>query len=253
MGCCCGKESKKWEEEEGKVPSNKKLQKQRADGNNNNNSGNAHHRDQDVQGGPVSVFKAVDPVKNRKDIIATLEDNPNDTDALTNYAIVLSAEGNDSEALVTLQKAVDIDPEKSRSWLAIAELYERKNDKQKAREVYEKSYKHASPKLALDGQDSDLLLNFAINCEKEGDYEKAEKLYKRVVTSGPTNTRGVGHYATFLANVRKDNQKANLYFKQIADQEPSVSYWCHQYALFLRDTLKDESTANIYFKKASLN
>eukprot|EP01133_Synstelium_polycarpum_P008995 gene8995-10551_t len=224
--------------------------KQRGSGKQPQKSTRAEAKTQD-DGQAKSIFASVD-TKDREDIEEQAQENPNNVDALLRYAILLAMEKKDAEALVNLQKAVELDADRSDVWLAYAEFYERKNDPKKAQEIYSQGYKHASPKIALGGDDSELMLQYAVNCQNSKDYDKAEKLFKRVVTSGPRNPRGLGLYATFLQQVRKNIEKAGTYYKQAADVDPPSAHWTHQYAIFLRDTIRNESEANVYFKKSSL-
>ncbi|GAM23307.1 hypothetical protein SAMD00019534_064820 [Acytostelium subglobosum LB1] len=229
MGCCCGKEKKEKTSKSSGKQSSVKVDT--------------------TDSTPKSIYNEVDK-KNKGDIRERLEDAPNDANALTDYAIILSSEGNDKEALETLRRAIQADQDNSRTWTAYAEYYERKNDSAKAQEIYKEGYKHASPKIALDQDDSDLLLHYAINCKKSGELDRAEKMFKKVVTSGPTNVRGLGLYGEFLLDTRKDVERAGQYLKQAADLEPASAYWCHRYGEFLRDQMKNDAEANLYFKRS---
>ncbi|EFA84042.1 TPR repeat-containing protein [Heterostelium album PN500] len=237
MGCCCGKEKKEKVEPVDSGKSMKKLAKKK----------DVDH----VDSKPTSLYVGAEKY-DKRELEERLQENPNDVDALTTLGVVLANEGRDKEALEALKKATEIDKESSKSWVAYAEFYERKKDPKKAQEIYKEGYKYASPKIALDSNDSDLMLHYALNCQNRGDMEKAEKLFRKVITSGPTNVRGLGLYATFVLQHEKDIEKASNYFKQAADVEPASAYWCQRYGEFLRDNLKNTQEANIYFKKSAL-
>eukprot|EP01132_Coremiostelium_polycephalum_P001411 gene1411-1780_t len=240
MGCCCGKEKKVEKEEKSVSKKGQNLKQKQPQQQNGNESTN-----------PNSPFKQVS-LKQKQEILERLEDDPNDPDAIANYGIILSLEGKEEEAISNLKKAIDLDSDRSKSWMAYAEFYERKNNPEKAQEIYSQGYKHASPKIALDNDDSNLMLNYAINLQNSKEYDKAEKLFKRVVTSGPSYAEGSGRYAMFLLEVRKDVEKANLYYKQAADIDPPHPEWNQRYAVFLRDIQKNQSESSNYFKRSSL-
>ncbi|KYQ92942.1 TPR repeat-containing protein [Tieghemostelium lacteum] len=200
---------------------------------------------------PTSAFQIISNT-NKSQVLEKYEDYPDDPDNMVSYGIILSMEGKNKEAEAQLKKAVQKDSERARSWQAYAELYERQNDQQKALEIYGEGYKHSSPKIALDGDDSNLLLNYAINLYKAKDFEKAEKLFKRVITSGPKSAEACGRYAIFLLKVNQDKAKAETYFQEAANMEPPNAIWNQRYAEFCKHFLKDEEKASIYFKRSSL-
>ncbi|GAM26836.1 hypothetical protein SAMD00019534_100110 [Acytostelium subglobosum LB1] len=238
MGCCCCKQKKEEDDQldDIELEPNRmaKQQVHRID---------RHNETWNLYNGGTNAKKL--------QLVDLYNDDPNDPRTLTDYGILLSCEGRDKEALECLMKAVQLNPECSRSWIAYAEFYEQRNDMKRAMEVYKEGYKHASPKIALDIDDSDLILHLAIMSQKNKEYERAEKMFKKVITSGPTNVRGLGMYGRFIIQVHKNWDSANEYLKQAADIDPPNTYWCNFYGQFLKKWNKKEE-ANQYFKRAAL-
>ncbi|EGC31455.1 hypothetical protein DICPUDRAFT_156706 [Dictyostelium purpureum] len=249
MGCCCSK-NKKYHGDDG-------LENRPPPKNNNNDKrkNNTIRRGKDSlalqQNNPTSLFEITD-LSLKGDIMSALEEQSNDSDLLAQYGVILALENKNKEAEIAFRKAVDADSLNSRAWQAYAEFLEKSKNPKKAKEVYGEAYKHAAPKIALDEDDSSLLLSYAMYIQKSGDLDKAEKLYKRIVTSGPQIPEAFGRYGVFLLEVRKDVEKANTYLKQAADINPPSELWCTKYAAFLREHKKNDQQASEYQKRTSL-
>ncbi|KAK5580846.1 hypothetical protein RB653_000870 [Dictyostelium firmibasis] len=203
------------------------------------------------QNNPTSLFEITD-LSLKNDIIEGLQEQPQDSDLLAQYGVLLSMEGKNKEAEESLKKAVEADSDNSRAWQAYGEFLERTNNPKKAKEIYGEAYKHAAPKIALDEDDSSLLLSYAIFIQKSGDIDKAEKLYKRIVTSGARSSNSLGRYGLFLMEVKKDVEKGGIYLKDAADIDPPSAEWCTRYSNYLKTYKKDEFEASKYQKRVSL-
>ncbi|KAF2072500.1 hypothetical protein CYY_006187 [Polysphondylium violaceum] len=254
MGCCCSKtkEDKEQDNELNKRDLRTSGSKGKESVKNAKTNGGANQIDK--LGPKVNTTLAFESVKvhEKQEILDSLDDNPNDTTAMANYSIILAKEGKMKEAQDLLTKAIEIDKENSRVWQCYAELYERQNNITKAQEIYNQGYKFASPKIALGDDDSNLMLNYAISLQKSKNYDKAEKLYKRAVTSGPGNPETAGRYGSFLLEIREDIDRASQYLKQAADFTPPHRGWCEYYAKFLKDYEKNDQESTKYQKRATL-
>jgi len=255
MGCCCSKNKEDDNElKKRDIGSSGSNSKGKESVKNTKNNSNASNNQIDKLGPKVNTTLAFETIdsKEKQELLDNLEDNPNDTSSMANYSIILAKEGKTKEAEDLLKKALEIDKDNSRVWQCYAELYERQNNTTKAQEIYGQGYKCASPKIALGADDSNLMLNYAINLQKSKNYDKAEKLYKRAVTSGPGNPEAAGRYGSFLLEIREDIERASAYLKQAADYDPPHQGWCQYYAKFLKDFEKNDHESTKYQKRATL-
>ncbi|KAN0048001.1 hypothetical protein ACTA71_002392 [Dictyostelium dimigraforme] len=261
MGCCGSKEKYNGED----VPKSQRLEnrptndvngkqpqrQQQQQPNKRKNNTIRKGATASQQNNPTSLFEFTD-LSLKNDIIEGLQEQPQDSDLLAQYGVLLSIEGKNKEAEESLRKAVEVDSDNSRAWQAYGEFLERTNNPKKAKEVYGEAYKHAAPKIALDEDDSSLLLSYAIFIQKSGDIDKAEKLYKRIVTSGARSSESLGRYGLFLLEVKKDVEKGGIYLKDAADIDPPSAEWCTRYSNYLKTYKKDEFEASKYQKRVSL-
>ena len=99
--------------------------------------------------------------------------------------------------------------------------------------------------------DADTLCNYAICLvEQRGNLDGAEAYFKQALEADPKHADTLGNYALFLARYRGDLGEAEVYYKRALEADPKHADILGSYALFLARYCGDLGGAEVYYKRA---
>ncbi len=137
-------------------------------------------------------------------------------EANANLGLGYMQQGNYSEALIKLERALRQDPKLARAHHYIAELYSRLNEKQRADEHYTKA-------LELDPRDASAQNNYGAFLCAQGRYEEAEPHFQAAVRNSLYNGRAESYEnAALCASRAGDDARAERYFHAALELNPRL-------------------------------
>ena len=136
-------------------------------------------------------------------------------------------------------------PLDEREW-RVRDLLERLKDN--SPDLADRLYKRIADSAPTD---ADTLASYAyFLADERGDKDGAEDYYKQAIKADPKSARHLGNYANFLAYRRDDKDGAEDYYKQAIKADPKSAHILGNYAYFLADKRGDKDGAEDYYKQA---
>jgi len=168
-------------------------------------------------------------VKNDEYYQKALEANPNDIEALNEYAGFLALEREDNDGADALyQRALAAAPNDLKSLNNYA-LFQAniQRDIDKAEEIFGKA-------LEIAPNDAETLSTYAnFQSDSQNDQEKAEEYYKKAMEAAPDDATIISNFAIFLCLALQDFERAEPYFRRTMELEPDNSQHPINFAAFL--------------------
>lgn len=138
-----------------------------------------------------------------------LDKDPNYIEGHILRGTVLFASGKREEALVALNHAVELNPQRIESWLSLALFHRQMNDAAKAEEVYKRA-------LSINDRSALAHLEYAKFFVSQNRQDMAEAEFKRAVEVEPANRDARRTLASFYL-VNKQLDRAEESFKALAE------------------------------------
>lgn len=82
------------------------------------------------------------------------------------------------------------------------------------------------------------------------DLDRAEQFYEQAIEADPTDAINLGNYALFLHNERKDLGRAEQFFERAIEADPTYANNLGNYAIFLQNGRKDLGSAKGFYERA---
>jgi tetratricopeptide (TPR) repeat protein len=184
-----------------------------------------------------------DAFKVAKDLYSTfLKFNPNDT--VTNFAMGKTCFllNEYDQAIIYLQKSVELDPENTTAYYALGRIFNDKKDYIKAIEYYKKA-------IAINKNDNFLYSALADTYYDSGDYDKAIENGKKAIDLAPNDARALNDLGYYYYKGSGDYVKAIAYMQKAIEVNPTYAYPVkHLGSIFYLQ--KKYSDAIKYFEKA---
>jgi len=95
--------------------------------------------------------------------------------------------------------------------------------------------------------------DFALYLASEGDYDRAERYFKRAVQCEPYDVRTLASFALFLEIIRHDYDRAERLYEVAIDtprRKKKHALLYNNYAVFLKNTRSNFNDAEFWYKKA---
>ncbi|MEM7008025.1 MAG: tetratricopeptide repeat protein [Thermodesulfobacteriota bacterium] len=164
-----------------------------------------------------------------------------------NLALMYISSGRIDDALEKLEKSIEIDPNHSQSFTLLGKIYASSKDS----EQREKSIKILKRAVELNPRDAESLLFLGIIETEAGNYNSAEKHFKKITELYPDNERGF----FFLARLyyeKGDFDKAEELYNESLQLNPSFVMALIELALVYEKQGRYEESENIYKSIISL-
>lgn len=185
-----------------------------------------------------------DDLLKRESLEKELLINPADMSALSDLADLLDEKFSDfAGAIAVYEKALEVDPACIWAHNNLALIYKnRLNDTARAKEHYERA-------LAIKPDDSQVLRNFAILMEDDGDYNQSKRLFEQAIEADPFYASAYFSYSHLLYTHLQDYETARKHLITASDITPEDPEIWFRLANLADQHFQDYNSAKYYYEQ----
>jgi Tfp pilus assembly protein PilF len=151
---------------------------------------------------------------------------------------------NPQRARQIFEDGIQKDPDPRLISIFAAFLHERREDPDRAEQLYERA-------IVVEPNDAFILGNFAqFVQEAREEADRAERLYKQAIAADPNDGKNLASYALFVQDTREDPDRAEALYERAIAADPNDAYILGNYALFVQATREDPDRAEALYERA---